>query len=48
MSCVYPWVEADGEVVAPADHTFGLPLLYEKAGTTHLKIMLVAADELIA
>jgi hypothetical protein len=46
-NCVYPWVGADGEVVAPADHPFDLTLLHEKAGTTLLRIMSAAADELI-
>jgi hypothetical protein len=47
-NCVYPWVKADGEVVAPADHPFALSLLHEKAGITLLKIMSAATDELIA
>ena len=47
-NCVYPWMGLDGAVVAPADYQFGINILHEKAGTTLIKIMLAAADELIA
>lgn len=47
-NCEYPWQLADGRIVAPADHTFELSLLYAKAGTTLLKIMRLAIGELLA
>lgn len=46
-NCEYPWPLPDDEIIAPADHTFGLSLLHEKAGTTVLKIMHLAIDELL-
>lgn len=47
-NCEYPWPLPDGNIIAPAHHAFGLSLLYEKAGTTLLKIMRLAIDELLA
>lgn len=45
-NCEYPWEAPDGTVVAPAEHNFGLIMLYERAGTTLLKVLRIAAEEL--
>ncbi|MCE5276441.1 MAG: hypothetical protein ABFD92_11280 [Planctomycetaceae bacterium] len=47
-NCIYPWEGPGRNVIAPVDHPFGLNLLHEQAGTTLLKIMRTAIDELIA
>ncbi len=47
-NCEYPWRLPDGRIVAPSDHRFGLSLLYERAGTTLLKIVRLATNELLA
>jgi hypothetical protein len=46
-NCEYPWTDAKGQIIVPAEHSFRLSLLYERAGVTLLKIMRVAADRLI-
>lgn len=47
-NCEYPWITADGAVVAPVDHDFGLDLLYERAGITLLKLARVRLREILA
>jgi hypothetical protein len=46
-NCEYPWAGPDGEVIAPAQHRFNLTLLHERAGTSLMKIMRIATDEII-
>ena len=42
----YPWVDASGRVIAPADHRFAIDLLHSRAGTTLLKAVRAVAMEL--
>lgn len=46
QNCEYPWMAADGSVIAPADHPFDFSMLFEKAGITLLKVVRQAAVEL--
>ena len=46
QNCEYPWQGPDGSIVAPADHKFDFSELFEKAGTTLLKILGQVAIEL--
>ncbi len=46
-NCEYPWVMADGRVVAPAQFNFALDSLHGKAGVKLVKIVGEAIDELI-
>ena len=45
-NCEYPWSGPDGTIHVPADHNFGLDLLYESAGRHLLKVLYTAAEEL--
>lgn len=47
-NCEYPWEQASGEVVVPAEHNFQLDLNSRKGGGLHLlKILQVAGEDLI-
>jgi len=46
-NCEYPWIGSDGAVVAPADHNFGIDILYEPAGRQLLAIVYLAAEDLM-
>ena len=45
-NCEYPWKAPDGSIKAPADHDFGLDLVFEKAGVTMIKAARARAREL--
>lgn len=45
-NCEYPWTDSGGDVVAPADHNFGLNLHDEKAAITMIKEVRARAAEL--
>ena len=42
----YPWQGRDGTIIVPAQHRFGLTLLYQKAGVTLMKILRATAEQL--
>lgn len=47
QNCEYPWLAADGiSVVAPSDHRFDFSELFEPAGTTLLKVLRSACEDL--
>lgn len=47
QNCEYPWLGADGTtVIAPSDHRFDFSELFEPAGTTLLKILRSAIEDL--
>jgi hypothetical protein len=45
-NCEYPWLDANGKVIVPVQHKFGINLLKDKAGRTLLSILHKAADDL--
>ena len=45
-NCEYPWFGPGGRILVPAQHNFGLNLLYERSGVTLLKILRSAAGRL--
>jgi hypothetical protein len=46
-NCEYPWERSDSSVAVPAEHNFGIDLAREPAGRHLLKVLQVAAEELI-
>jgi hypothetical protein len=46
-NCEYPWTGSDRDVVVPARHNFGISLLHERAGRTLIKVLRMAAAQLI-
>lgn len=47
-NCEYPWEDAQGSVIVPAEYAFTtLSLLSEQAGQELLKIIPLAIDELL-
>ena len=47
-NCEYPWEDAEGNVMVPAEHSFAtLTLLTQQAGLELLKILPLAIDELL-
>lgn len=45
-NCEYPWSGPGGRITVPARHSFGLVLLYERAGVTLLKVLRSVANQL--
>lgn len=45
-NCEYPWLAPDGLVSVPAEHNFGINLLYEPAGAFLIKALQTAMDDL--
>lgn len=45
-NCEYPWMGPAGKIIVPAENSFELTLLYEKAGVTLLKLLRIAAERL--
>jgi hypothetical protein len=45
-NCEYPWLDASGRIVVPADHSCGIDLRGARAGRTLLKVLYRAVDEL--
>ncbi|NNM88507.1 MAG: hypothetical protein HKL95_08315 [Phycisphaerae bacterium] len=46
-NCEYPWLAGNGMVRAPCEHDFGINLIDEKAGRLLLKVLYIAANDLI-
>jgi hypothetical protein len=45
-NCEYPWTGPGGRIMVPAEHNFGMDLLYAKVGKNLLKQLYVAGREL--
>ena len=46
-NCEYPWIGPDASVIAPAEHNFGMDLLYEPGGRHLIKVLETAIRNLL-